>query len=397
MIIMISILYLLLGIITGIFTGLFPGIHPNNIAVLSIFLINYIGTENYFPFLIGLVVSHYFISFIPSAFLGVPDDNTAVSILPMHRLTLLGKGYEGVILAGFGSYLGVVFSLLISLIILCLGVNIDEIYKFIKPEMSIILILFVIYQIFTSKHIWEIFVIFLSGIFGIVVLYLNYSTNSILTAIFTGMFGIPILINNLRTNKLVKQEISYPKLEYSFFKVSFLATITGFFRIFLPAVSGAQLNFILSKIIKESNLKIFLVSQGAMILSNEVFSLLSLIFIGKGRSGVAETIRNLNLKYSFGDMFILVLISSTISFIILSYLSKYILKILEEVNFRYLSLFLIILCSLIVIIVCKEYLLYSLVVYIVSISIGLLANLSESNLSNMMNVLVFPTILFFIS
>lgn len=388
-----NILYLFFGVLTGIFTCLFPGIHPNNIAVLSIFLLPYFG-ENFVPFLIGLVISHYFINFIPAAFLGVPDDETSVSVLPLHKLTLKGYGYEGVILSGLGAFLGVAISLVFVLIVLLMKIDINTLYLFIKPAIPFILILFVIYQIITAKHIWEIAIIFLSGIFGIVVLYLNYSELSTLTAIFTGMFGVPILLNSLNS-KFPKQNITFPKFELIYIYTSLFATVTGFFRIFLPAVSGAQLNFLLSKIIKESNLRSFLVSQGAIILSNEVLSLLALIFIGKGRSGVAETIRLLNLKFSLNDMIFYIIVSSAISFILLSYISKFLLKILPKINFRLLSIFLIIFCTLLVLVVSK-YPIYNFIVYLTAIFIGILANKSNSNLSNMMNVLVFPTILLFL-
>lgn len=65
---MLNLLYLILGIICGTITGLFPGIHPNNIVALSFLILPYFGLDNYIPFLIGLVITHYFINFIPSAF-----------------------------------------------------------------------------------------------------------------------------------------------------------------------------------------------------------------------------------------------------------------------------------------------------------------------------------------
>ncbi|AIJ04906.1 hypothetical protein JH146_0055 [Methanocaldococcus bathoardescens] len=394
---MINLLYLILGIICGTITGLFPGIHPNNIVALSFLILPYFGVDNYIPFLIGLVIAHYFINFIPSAFLGVPDNETAVSALPMHKLTLNGNGYEGVVLAGFGSYLGVVFSIIISLLLVSTNIDINSFYQSAKPFIPFILIVFVLYQILISKSIWEVLVIFLSGIFGIAVLYCNETFNITLTAIFTGMFGIPLLINNLKTYKIKSQMISFPEFELNFLKLSFFASIVGFFRIFLPGISGAQLNYILSKILNEKDLKSFIISQGSIILSNEVFSILAIIFIGTGRSGVANAIRNLNIEINLTYIIFCILIASTISLIILLKLSKYILLFIRKVNFKLLSLFFIVFCSFIIIIGSyKTYLIYHLIVYITSICIGLLALKSNSNLSNMMNVLIFPTILYFL-
>ncbi|AAB99076.1 TPA: hypothetical protein HA335_02700 [Methanocaldococcus jannaschii] len=395
---MLNLLYLILGIICGTITGLFPGIHPNNIVALSFLILPYFGLDNYIPFLIGLVITHYFINFIPSAFLGVPDDETAVSALPMHKLTLNGNGYEAIVLAGFGSYLGVVFSILISLFLMSiLHFDVRAFYCSIKIFIPFILIAFILYQIFTAKSVWEVLVIFLSGIFGIAVLYCSEAFNITLTAIFTGMFGIPLLINNLKTYKIKSQMMAFPDFELKFLKSSFFASVAGFFRIFLPGISGAQLNYILSKILNERDLKNFIVSQGSIILSNEVFSLLAVIFIGVGRSGVARAIQLLNANININTAIFSILISSTIAIIILLNLSKYILLFIRKVNFKFLSLFFIIFCSLVVIIGSyNTYLIYHIIVYLTAIYIGLLAVKSNTNLSNMMNVLIFPTILYFL-
>ncbi len=384
------IFYLFLGSICGLITGLFPGIHPNNIIALS-FLISPYLKEGYPFFLISLVVTHYFINFIPSAILGVPDDETSASVLPMHRLTLEGRAYEAIFLAGLGSYLGVVFSLIISFVIILLSLDINLFYKSIKFLLPIILILFIIHQLLSAKNIYDILTIFLSGIFGIIVFYLNPSFNITLTAVFTGMFGIPLLLNNiLGSKKFVDQSFNKVKLKFGYLKSSFFSSLLGFIRIFLPAVSGAQLNFILGKIIKEEDIENFLISQGSIVLSNEVFSLLAIFFIGTGRSGTAKALENLDLNINI--LLISVLIASTLSFLLLINLSKYLILYLKKVNLKFLSILFIILCSLIIIFGSLNYgLIYHIVIYLTSICIGLIA--IRGNLSNMINVLTFPTIL----
>lgn len=141
----------------------------------------------------------------------------------MHKLTLNGNGYEAIVLAGFGSYLGVVFSILISLFLMSiLHFDVRAFYCSIKIFIPFILIAFILYQIFTAKSVWEVLVIFLSGIFGIAVLYCSEAFNITLTAIFTGMFGIPLLINNLKTYKIKSQMMAFPDFELKFLKSSFL-------------------------------------------------------------------------------------------------------------------------------------------------------------------------------
>ncbi|MBU4072347.1 MAG: tripartite tricarboxylate transporter permease, partial [Candidatus Thermoplasmatota archaeon] len=58
---------------------------------------------------IGNAITHTFLDFIPSVFLGAPDDSTALSVLPGHRMVLAGRGYEAVkcsIIGSFGAVLG---------------------------------------------------------------------------------------------------------------------------------------------------------------------------------------------------------------------------------------------------------------------------------------------------
>jgi len=123
-----NLFFVIFGVVTGSITGLIPGIHPNLLIPFSMFLISYFGAFNYFSFLIGLVISHYFMNYIPSAFIGVPDSETAVSVVPMHKLTKDGKGYEAVILAGIGGFFGIIFSILIFGLILSINLDLNSFY-----------------------------------------------------------------------------------------------------------------------------------------------------------------------------------------------------------------------------------------------------------------------------
>lgn len=113
-------LFSLIGTFLGVFTGLTPGIHVNIVAATFIAL--QASLMAFVSFLIGWAnptvedillllscmifanaVSHTFLDYIPSVFLGVPDSDTALSVLPGHRMLLAGKGYEAVLLSAFGS------------------------------------------------------------------------------------------------------------------------------------------------------------------------------------------------------------------------------------------------------------------------------------------------------
>ncbi|MFQ6106680.1 MAG: tripartite tricarboxylate transporter permease [Thermoplasmata archaeon] len=115
-----------IGTSLGVLTGLTPGIHVNLVAtaflalhpqlvVLISFLCGWAQpTYEDALLLISCVivanaVSHTFLDYIPSVFLGAPDADTALSVLPGHRMLLEGSGYEAVLLSAFGSLVALSF------------------------------------------------------------------------------------------------------------------------------------------------------------------------------------------------------------------------------------------------------------------------------------------------
>ena len=108
-----------IGILIGIITGLFPGIHINLVGAflitLSYSLFNQFSMIYLVVFISALAITHTFIDFIPSIFLGCPDTDTELSVLPGHEMLKQGKGYEAVMRTAYGGLSGVI--LLIILII----------------------------------------------------------------------------------------------------------------------------------------------------------------------------------------------------------------------------------------------------------------------------------------
>ena len=86
------IIALALGIIAGTITGLTPGIHINLVAVIlvSASLILPISPIILVVFIVAMSITHTFLDFIPSIFLGAPDDDTVLSVLPGHKVTSSG-------------------------------------------------------------------------------------------------------------------------------------------------------------------------------------------------------------------------------------------------------------------------------------------------------------------
>ena len=105
----IVLLVLLAGVIgttLGILTGLIPGLHVNNVAIILLsltpavaaFLHSTTGLGGATVLLlvasaiVATSMAHTFLDFIPSTFLGAPEGDTALSVLPAHSMLIQGEG-----------------------------------------------------------------------------------------------------------------------------------------------------------------------------------------------------------------------------------------------------------------------------------------------------------------
>ncbi|MFO7618622.1 MAG: tripartite tricarboxylate transporter permease [Thermoplasmata archaeon] len=162
-------MFTLLGCVAGIVTGLIPGIHVNNVAymvlasqsaLLSLAMAAFgwaTPTASQLVIIvcslvIGNAVTHTFLDFIPSVFLGAPDDDTALSVLPGHRMVLAGRGYEAVKCSVIGSF-GAVIGALVLLIPMRLIVGSPiHAYDAVAKWMHLFLLAISIFLIMTERY-----------------------------------------------------------------------------------------------------------------------------------------------------------------------------------------------------------------------------------------------------
>jgi hypothetical protein len=78
----------LLGIILGTVSGIIPGVHSNTLAgtllSLQVTLLALLGPVALACAMFAALITHTFVDAIPSTFLGVPDADTSLSVLPSH-------------------------------------------------------------------------------------------------------------------------------------------------------------------------------------------------------------------------------------------------------------------------------------------------------------------------
>ncbi|MBI2543109.1 MAG: tripartite tricarboxylate transporter permease [Candidatus Aenigmarchaeota archaeon] len=391
-------LFILLGAFSGVIAGLLPGIHPNTLIVLlfgSLTLISGYPVYAIVSFIISMVVVNTLVGFIPAIFLGAPEDSTALSVLPGHRLLMEGRGLEAVYLSVIGG-IGVVllFSLSLPLLIKVL----PFLYENIKSYIPFLLMGIVSVMILTEKGIqklWGVVAFTLSGILGMITLnsYLVQPT-FVFFPLFSGLFGISTLLLSLKSKtKLVKQFENFGVVDRS---LAILGSIKGFLAGLivgiLPAVGSAQAGTLVQIIARKEDAKEFLVSMGGINAANTLFALAALYIIGKPRSGAAVAVDRLVENFGFNEMLLLVgvtLFATGLGVILTLNISKRFLNILGKISYDKISISVIGLITILTLIFTGF---YGLLILAVSTAIGLIAPLANIKRSLLMGVLILPTI-----
>ena len=144
-----------IGILIGTTTGMVPGIHVNTAGAIlfasSTFLLTFLSPEFLCVLMVAMSIAHALIEFVPSMLLGVPEEGTATSILPGHRMVLQGRAKEViriVCVGGFGAILVTILMLPIFSIVL------PMLHEVSKPFTWMILLFASIYLTYnlTSTH-----------------------------------------------------------------------------------------------------------------------------------------------------------------------------------------------------------------------------------------------------
>jgi putative membrane protein len=384
------IIFLILGTFLGTITGLIPGIHINLIGAIIGSLFIPINPIYLIVSITSMAITHTFIDFIPSIFLGCPDSDTELSVLPGHQLLKNKKGYEAIQLSNYG---GLIAIFLTTLIIIPSIFLIKNTYSLIKELIPFILIFISIILILTEKRKTNALIVFLiSG-------FLGYSLTTLdikepLLPLLTGLFGASNIIISLKNKtKIPKQKITKPKVRFK--KPIIGALLSAPLCSFLPGLGSGQAAIIGNTLVK-NNRKQFLVLLGIINTLVMSFSFISLYILGKTRTGTALTIQkileNLELKHLI-LIIIIILISGIIAFYLTEKIAKYFSLKLEKINYRLLSIGTLFLLGIIVLLVSQW---KGLIILIVSTLTGIYSINLKVKRTNMMGCLIIPTIIFYL-
>ncbi|MBD3247298.1 hypothetical protein GF378_01625 [Candidatus Pacearchaeota archaeon] len=390
---------LIIGILFGIITGLIPGVHINLIgAFLVSFSYKLIGSFNQIYiviFITSMAITHTFLDFIPSIFLGCPDTDTELSILPGHEMLKKGKGHEAVVLTAYGSIAAIFLLILIALPSILI---IPKIYLFVKKFIPYFLILVSTMLIMLEKNKTQAFFIFcITGFLGLTILNLNQSLISQpLLPLLSGLFGGSMLITSIKNQVSIPIQENPEKINAPIIGPLFGAAIASPLCSFLPGLGSGQAA-IIGNMISKNTQKGFLVLLGATNTLVMGFSFISLYTISKTRTGAAVALQNI-LRNSFSwKILLLVLgaaaIAGIVSFALTILISKNLSKILFKFNYTTLSFVTLLGLGLLVFLVSGS---LGFLILILSTLTGLYALSFKIKRTNMMGCLLVPVIIFYL-
>ena len=393
------IIALILGVLAGTFTGISPGIHINLVAAILV------GSLSFFRFaplialavfIVAMSITHTFTDFITSIFLGAPEEDSFLSILPGHQLLLEGRGHEAYIFTLYGSLIAVPIILLFTPIFLY---TLPWLYPIITTAIPFILIFISLYLIFREEKFLTSLVVFsLAGFLGF--LTFNLPVRQPLMPLLSGLFGLSSLILSIKTKAIVPKQKIPPlkkiKLKtWKFLKALSAILISAPFCSFLPGIGSGHAATIGSEIIPQDR-KGFLFLVGATNTIIMGLSFIAVYSIGKARSGSAAVIEQILGRITPADLTIIlitVVVSSILAAIIGINLSKLCARHISRINYTKLTIITIAIILLVNIIFSNW---LGLLVLAISTSLGVFTILSNSRRINLMGALIIPAVIYYL-
>lgn len=393
-------LAILIGTTLGIFTGLIPGIHINLVSILILTLspifLNYTSPLILSIIIISMAITHTFLDTIPSIFLGAPEEDTALSVLPGHKLLLQGKGYEAVMLTIVGSLASIILALSLAPILLK-GISIA--YPIVKVYIGYIILATVIFLILKEKtsKLWALSIFLISGILGLTVLNLQ-TLKEPLFPLLSGLFGTSMLFLSYNQNtKIPEQKISEINInQKTGIKAVFSSVIAGILCSFMPGLGPAQAAIIASQFTRKLGNKGFLILVGGLNTVNMVVSFITLYILNKSRNGAILTVSKIIETFSLNHLIIFLACSLTVAglaTILAINITKIFSKLITKINYKYLCISIISLIFLLVSIISGF---LGLLVLITATFTGIIPQIKGIGRNHMMGCLLLPVMLYFL-
>lgn len=403
-----------IGIAIGTTTGMIPGIHVNTAGAIifasSTFLLTIVSPEFLCVLMVSMSIAHALIEFVPSMLLGVPQEGTATSILPGHRMVLQGRSKEVIRVVSVGGFGAIIVTILM---LPAFAIALPILHDVSKPFTWIILLAASIYLTHSMTgnfrdFLWALLLFVLSGILGWIIFQTPISSGITLMCTFSGLFGISTILFSLNDSSTIPHQNPFYELniDYNKFKSIFAGGITGAILGFLPGFGPAQ-GTVIAQAVSGTNdnddddTVNFLLATSGLNISDCLFSLIAIYIIGNPRSGIAVYMSYLIFEMGLNHLAIFIfasLIAVSVSLMLSLKLGDSFSRLMGGVDYRKLSIGVIILQIVILylfIIYYKAPVFYMSLALVTSTAMGMLPHYIGIGKSHLMGVLIIPAIVIY--
>jgi putative membrane protein len=294
---------LVLGVCLGTISGLLPGIHVNTLAAgllaLQALILPLFGIEMIAAAMIAALVTHTFLDIIPSTFLGIPDADTAISVIPSHALCLEGNGEEAVRIAALGSAWGFLLSVPLCVTFLFIAPFIQDSVDW---AIGILLTGIAAYLILSGESPLRGLIVFImSGALGIFTLRYGYLGTGIfgyfgiLMPLLSGLFGISLLMVSGQGSIPEQRPLKVDLRKNMMVKGGISGMIAGVVVGWLPGLSNASANGVIASLTnygRDPRGYIFATSTASTV--NAIVGLAAFYAIARTRNGVMVALSSID-------------------------------------------------------------------------------------------------------
>ena len=400
-----------IGILVGTTTGMIPGIHVNTAGAIlfasSTFLLTFLSPEFLCVLMVAMSIAHALIEFVPSMLLGVPEEGTATSILPGHRMVLQGRAKEVIRIVCVGGFGAIIVTILMLPIF---NMVLPMLHEASKPFTLLFASIYLTYSL-TGSHrdfLWSLLLFVLSGILGWTIFQTPISSGVTLMCTFSGLFGISTILFSLNDNSTLPHQNSFYDLDIDFvkFKSIFAGGITGAILGFLPGFGPAQ-GTVIAQVASgasdndDDDTVNFLLATSGLNISDCLFSLMAIYIIGNPRSGIAVYMSYLVSDMTLNHLIIYIfasLLAVSVSLVLALKLGDSFSKLMGKVDYKKLSIGVILLQIVILFIFIFYYeapVAYMILALVTSTAMGMLPHYLGVGKSHLMGVLIIPAIVIY--
>ena len=343
------------------------------------------------------MISSNVFEFLSACYLGVVEEGESLVKTPFQKLISEKRSLAGIKIVSITSIITYLIFLIIGFV---LKNQIIWLNNFVKGFAWIILISICLHLIIKEKNSKLALLFFcVSGLLGVITF--NLELNDPFLPLLTGLFGLSSLIKMKKDDNDIPEQMKKVVINSSFFdliKASFLGILSSIVMAIIPSMSPSQVGLISEDInsIKKNRNELKIASMTSINISDNLLSLIALISIGKGRSGVVEKIGEL-IELSTNNYFIILFLGFLAcvisSFLLIKFAELFSKKInlLNNKIMRNIILFFVFGLTFSI----NGF--YGLLILFASTIIGYYCNKYLVSRTHLLGSLVIPTVLFYLS